>query len=52
VKAGANRNAIGDMVCATSKRVVRDMARKAVKEGWDKKLSKPRIVKARRSNCG
>jgi hypothetical protein len=52
VKQGPNKGAIGDMVCATSKRAVRDMSRFAVKRGLDAELTKPRIKKSPKANCG
>ena len=40
------------MVCSTSKRTVQDIARKEVKRGRDKHLTKPKVTRAPKSNCG
>lgn len=51
VKDGPDRGAIGDMACSTSKRVVRDMARRNIKQSRDRHLSKPKVRRAPASNC-
>jgi hypothetical protein len=51
ITSGSNKGSIGDMICATSKRAVRDLARQSVKHGLDVEMSRPRVIRAPQGNC-